>query len=339
MKKGEFGFHLNWIYVTLIGIVIIISAGGLISSIKRSAEFDLLTDVKAYVDNILKNIQMNNDAESEVNLPNVDVLFECDTLTVRSTESSSIPLTDNVLFSPDKIKNNILGYSLYWYMPFDAEFFSYITSPRVKYTFLESPLSQKLYENVPDNLNKEITNHPTDYSDEKVYKIRYITFDYLPAINILGEFPHVSDKDVSAIKIEVIDDAESFPNSFGRVTFHYKKGNNFVADGQVYYFDKATLLGVIYSEDNARYECNLKKALAKLGIMATLKKDKIRVFSNDDRYKNCPYERSMVVLNDLATLAGKAEVDQNTLKAVYDQSKLIKNENILLQRLSCPLIY
>jgi len=339
MKRGEFGFQLNWIYVTLIGIVILITAGTIISNIRQNAERSLLIDVAAYVDNILKNIQLNTNAESESNLPNVDIHFECDNLIAQASESYTISLSDNILFSPDTIKNDLLGYSLYWYMPFDTEFFSYITSPRVKYVFLESALAQKLYDNVPRNINKVITNQPTDYANEKVYKLRYITFDYLPAINILGEFPHVDDKDVSAIKIEVLDDAGSFPNSFGKATFHNKKGNSFVSDGQLYFFDKATLLGIVYSEESSRYECNLKKALEKLSIMATLKKDKLKVFSQNPNYEKCPYERSLVVLNDLITLSSKTGPDQNTLKAIYEKSKEIKDENILLQRLSCPLIY
>ncbi|MCM2325765.1 MAG: hypothetical protein NDI94_04830 [Candidatus Woesearchaeota archaeon] len=326
MKKAIIMSQLNWIYIAFVGGIIILSALTVIGKMKKSSEYNLVSDIKIYLDNILKNIQLSNKAEMDIKLPDVDVIFECDSFSIKGQQSSGLPISDNIIFSPRILRDKMFGYSLYWNMPFETEFFSYVTSPGVKYYFIDEPYPKKLFFTFPD-IDKDLINF-TDSNDEikrdsgeKNYMIRIITTS-APTIN----------KEVSAIKIEVITDKETFPDSFGKVTFFEEE-----SEASSFFMDKATLFGAIYSQDQERYECNLKKAMQKLNVMSNIKRDKITEFKSTFLY--CPYDEAIGYLNEMIKATAPLKTDQDSLMKIYVTAKKIKKENLLLQRLSCPMIY
>ena len=136
-KKATVAINFNWIYVGIVGGILLLSALVIISNVKKSAKQELVFDTKAYLENIYKNIQLSKKSETSVKLPDVEIIFECNSFYFEDAELSNTPLTDNIVFSPKLVKQEIFGYSLSFFMPFEAEYFSYITSPGVKYVFIE----------------------------------------------------------------------------------------------------------------------------------------------------------------------------------------------------------
>jgi hypothetical protein len=310
MKKGM-DIQFNWIYVIVVGAVLIIVGISIIGGIKKNANLALVSDVKMYVDNSFRNIQLNHNAQSEINLPDVEIEVLCDTFTVSRKDASGLPLTDIILFSPELLKDRILGYSLSFQMPYETEYFSYITSPGVEYVFEDSELGKQLYDLFPNNLNKGFEKD----EKEKNYHTRFIEFE-----------DTFDEQDV--LKITVMDDQENFPDSFGKISF---------GDEEAYFLNKETLIGALYSEDFEKYDCNMKKALNKLEIISNMKKDKLEEFAG--KYNNCPYGKAIMYLTEMMNAAKEEKTDVISMKRIFLLSKSIKKENMLLQRLSCPMIY
>jgi hypothetical protein len=311
MKRGM-NIQFSWIYVSIVGAVLIIVAISIISGIKKSADYSLVSDVKMYVDNSFRNIQLNHGAWTLIDLPDVEIDIFCDTFSVSRKDSTGWPLSDIIIFSPQLIKGQMLGYSASFRMPFEAEYLTYVTSPGVEYVFEDSELGKKAYDLFPNNTDKAFRVD----KDEKNYQTRFIEFDD-------------TFDDENTVKISLMDDAETFPESFGKVSF--------ADDEEAYFFGRESLLGALYSEDIERYECNLKKMLGKLGIISDMKKDKLEEYAA--KFQTCPYGKSIDLLNQMAEATRDMKTDQLSMKRIYVLAASIKKENGLLQRLSCPIIY
>ncbi|MEK6916329.1 MAG: hypothetical protein AABW92_01165 [Nanoarchaeota archaeon] len=339
LKKAEISLQFNWIYIIVVGSIILISGFAVVSNIKKTSINELILDLKLYLDTIINDIQLDKESEHTVMLPDIEIEFECNSFSIKDSEYSSISLLDNILFSPNIIKRTLLGYSLHWNIPFTTEFFSYITSPNVKYAFLDSEHSRTLMDILPNNTNKELAAQYKDYNEEKNYKVRYINFGNLPQDFSFGDFRYIDDGDVSILKINIIENEDSFPDSIGKITYYKKEDNSLRNIGEINFLDKATLMASIYSEIPEIYNCNLEKSFKKLNIMATIKMDKLTEYSNNPHLSSCPYEQAIDNLNNMILLTSNVKTDQNYVTQVYDLSKSIEKENKLLQRLSCPQIY
>jgi hypothetical protein len=309
--KKAFSFPLNWIYAGIVGAAVLMLTVIVVSNMQKSASYAIVSDVKIYADNAFKNIQLNHKTDMSFDLPSVNIIMSCDTFSVDNAESSTLPISDNIIFSPDMLKTKILGYSYVWRVPFETEYFTYVTSPGVRYVFIDSVRARELYDIFPD-VNKGFA----DAVEERNYGTRYISFSGNPGIE-------------NSVYVELLHDHLSFPDSFGKVT--YDDGNS------VHFMDRATLFGALYSQDSETYDCNMKKAMKKLSIIARMKKDKI--VSIAPRYGHCPYGSSIEILESMILRSESMETTYTNMKRIFDLSKELKKENMMLQRLSCPMIY
>lgn len=310
MKRGM-NIQFSWIYVTIVGVILLIIAVTIIGNIKKNASYALTSDIKMYVDNSIRNIQLNHEGVSQINLPDTEIEIYCDTFSVGKADAGGWPLTDIIVFSPGLIKDQILGYSSSFQMPYETEYFTYITSPGVEYIFEDSDLGFKAYSFFPNNTDKAFKAD----NKEKNYHTRYIEFA-----------DTFDEKDV--VKITLMDDSGLFPDSFGKISF---------GDDESYFLDRATLLGALYSQDIETYECNIKKTLRKLSVISRMKKDKLGEFKQ--KYANCPYDKTIDLLNQMALISEEEKTDMLSMKKIYVLAGSIKKENMLLQRLSCPMLY
>ena len=85
--------------------------------------------------------------------------------------------------------------------------------------------------------------------------------------------------------------------------------------------------------------CNLHKSIKKLNLISKIKLDRANDFSNTIKLKNCPYTKSIDLLNQLILKTNEPSDTKTYFEDIYIRSTLIKQENNMLKRLSCPLLY
>ncbi|MBT4022468.1 hypothetical protein HOF18_03730 [archaeon] len=351
MKKGQVGIQFNWIYILIIGGIILLAGISIVPKLKRTATESYVTDVKTYTDLILKTTQLNVQSENLVELGGARFEFTCGYYTIEESEIGHVEIRD-VIFSPDTISGKMLGYSKYFQLPFKSEFFTYITSNQVKYVLKDSPEMAALNTSLPSNIDKTTVRNYREIDNENYDKIRYITFEENPRVSQLGSLKNIDDKDVSLVQITPIDPGfSSFSNGdlfesrfkneyriydFGRVTYYIKQGNNFVPIGDVYYVDEASLIAAIYSEDPTRYKCGMKRAFEKLKKVAETRLDRVEKLSS---LQQCPYSNAKVRLNEIIRLTTDIKHTKAHYNELYNYAIVLVKDNKVLVKLSCPPVY
>lgn len=337
-KRGEIEVQFNWIYIAIVGGLVLVAAFSIIPKLLKSSEQSTASDFTAQLESMITAIKYNSNSENELNLLSTEFIFNCADFSLTHPTIGALSTENQPIFSPNIIKSRIYGYSLIWEMPFKTEYFTFLSSPGVKYVFKNSLKSKKLYDFLPNNLNKNIFSEFSQIKSEDYYKIRLITFDSIPSTNLKFS-KDIKDEDVTIIKIEIIKDQELFPDSFGKAIYYEKDSNSFKKIKEVYFFDKASLIAAIYADSPEYYLCNLKKAINKLHAVSMIKKNRIGYFVPMENLSRCPFEESIEYLEKMESLADNFQETEVYFRNIYDTKIKIREENLLLDRLSCPTIY
>ncbi len=341
-KKAVVEVQFNWIYIGVIGVVILLFFVNIISGIRQSSQKQLEIDSINILDEILTGLQSSERTQSPIELSGLELevsttrdncffyTFSGSDLEGRSTEF--LPL-----FSPHTIKTKILSYGLSWNVPFKVNNFLYMTSPEVSYVFVgEDYENEHLYEEMPDDLTKFLIsiNEEFNFRNENYYKIRFISNSKDPSLFTLHtSVIRANDEDVTAILIED-----------GEIIFYEKQGNMFVEKDRTYYLDTATLIAAVYSENSGTYECNLdEKAFKRLNRLTDVLKKRVNIIRNSNLPSLCDlqyYNQAFSLLNDLEEYTSvRGDITKEKINNIADASTELNVINERLNEKACPTIY
>ncbi|MBN1503118.1 hypothetical protein JW930_06235 [Candidatus Woesearchaeota archaeon] len=337
MKKGTVELQFNWVFVLFAGAIILGFFIVLSTRIFRGSSESLNYELLTYLDEIFTGIEATDESEHKLTLP-AELEMDCNFFTIKKSEYEGKSLQNRVIFGPNLIKGDLVSYSTYWEIPYKTNVFIFFTSSQVQYVIIkdDSTLANKLYDVLPDNMNKVIVSNLDDYENQNYYKLVFIFFtDTVPEVN---NNLKVNDNEIAAIKITPEKDKLFFPGGYGKVEFYYKQGDSFILDGESVYLGKASLFGAIYSESKETYECNIKKALARSDIITDILIQRTEVL---DAGSTCNYLNTITKLHDIKNILAN-QVADSSLGILYDHAfgnNGLKDLNKDLQQLSCPQIY
>ncbi len=329
--------QFNWIFVFVIGALILLFFVGFVTTQKQQSEQSLGEKIAKDLNTIITQTSVSTGRADVVNIPNKAIEFNCDPegcgphgctsgFTISNTNVGwDTPVQP--IFSPDLVEGmSLLSWSLEWSMPYHATNFLYLTSPQVRYIFVGSgDLISELYNGLPATVNKEL--NPSTILDKNNYKVKIISNSVPTLPPALKSMP---DKDVVAIKIEKKDDET------GNITFYKKQVDRFVEEGNVPYLGKPSLYGAIFSEDRANYECNMKKALLRLHMATKVYYSVIKTL-NSNQPDVCKNYYNTNLVSEIGRATKDLELGQ--ADTIYNNAKAIKEDNHNLKIYSCPLIY
>jgi hypothetical protein len=338
-KKGAIEIQFNWIYIAVVGGILLLVFAGIAGSIRKSASEGLEYTAINYLDEIFTGVHGSENTEHTISLSGLEIQVEsnpgvCYGYTIGKSRMSTEFMP---LFSPNLLKKNVLSHTLGWNMPFRASYFLYLTSPDVAYVF-ENDLSS-LSSNMPSKMTKK---QYSGFTNQNYYKIRYLFKGDFPTLhNSVARLP---DRDVSAIKIEPSGNIYDG----GKIIFYQKHGSSFVAQKTMPYTDKATLFAAIYSENAEVYECNIGKAVKRLNMIASVLKartEKIKdssfvTFCTTNPMCKCSsdlYDDAIGRLTALETATSNFNI--NDLGSVNDAKNALASINDNLNKMACPTIY
>lgn len=328
MKKATIELQFNWIFVLFAGALILGFFILLSTKIQKGSKENLNYELLGYMDEIFTGMEATDESEHLLTLP-ADLEMDCNFFSIKGSSYEGISLQSRIVFGPGLIKKQLVSYSTYWQIPFKTNVFVLFTSPQIQYVIVGSDApAKKLYQELPENLNKVIVDDLSDFENKNYYKLRFIFFNDPENIGNVK----IPDKDVSAVKITSHGLSYEFPQGYGGVEFYHKIGNTFVSDGSSSYINKAALFGAIYSETKETYECNMNKALARSGIIVDML-DK-RLDGIQGVKSTCSYSDAKTKLQEI-----KENLQISNFAVLYDSQKELNNINMQLQYQSCPLVY
>jgi len=346
-KKAQISTQFAWIFILIAGAIILIFFLSLVYKQKDISETKLSATVLTYLDSILSGATLSSGTSQPIDTSfDLEMNFICDEDGFSRYEIADSSLGKDtpaeIIFAPDTIKGRrIIAWSLDFNAPFKVTNFLYLSDQDIKYVFVNpaGTFASDIIKRMPKDFTSETIISPAGVTNKGFHKIRLIFFQEDPATIQLP--PHLQDKDldISAVKI-----------SPTMVTFYRRTENreNFRQEGSLSYISYPSAFGAIFSQDYTFYECNMKKAMKKLSLIAKIHAEKQNSMKLYFESNPTPQECNRLYHTDtddaLPGLIIQAEqcsiTPKNCINNIRDFNiREILDEQDALIRNSCPLLY
>lgn len=351
MRKTKQGVEMqfNWIFVLIIGAVILIFFVSIVQKQKSASQTTIDAQIKTDLRTILTNAMVSDGKTFAITVHNTPVAYSCDGFTIGSLE----PFRQGVMFAPNLLQSQsgkIVVFTKDWAVPFTATNFVYLTSPEVRYIFIRDSggYGEELFASMPANITKEMNATSIGQTpSQNHYKVKFIVVNGDPSVTLFsGGLQQMPDEDVTAIAITPI---EGGLEGYGTVTFYQKSDARLVYRGNASYLGKGSLLGAIYADSPETYTCAMDEAFVKLSIVTAVLQNRTRTLwehhqgiltSNcEDYYEDacCRVPMGSSILEGM-NVTSRAFTPTN-IERHYQLSEQLETQNKLVQLYSCPVIY
>ena len=319
-KKAQISMQFNWIFVIIIGAVLIGFFFSAIQSGAKSSEKKISVSLAKHFETILFTTGQVPGTFKTYETPQVDLTFTCDDseglynykvgdLKVRDTKY-------DVVFAPHKlVGKSIITWTQKWSVPFSVGTFLYVTNKQHLFVIYKGDSKNhqidQVLEVLPENLSLYIVDKNNDFpSDELNFdQYTYVFFaDDLPNIDP-SKIIRNKNKPVTIVvfypaKNDVFSYGDVFimtPKEFRQFSINAYPKSSLIGLSQSMnassnqpagravsrkelihsgYFGKASFFGAVFSSSKEEYDCNMRKAFHELTILTILQKNKIRIGKN-----------------------------------------------------------
>jgi len=308
-RKGIVEAQLTWVFVLIVGAVILLFFIGIAQKQKEIADMKTSANLLQQLDGILTGAEVSSGTASLINIPKMDIEIDCNSFSV---EGITKQLKTRIVFAPDLIKGRqLITYNLDWSVPYRVSNFLYLTSPEVRYILVDDTgtLAEELNESLPEIMNKEIYRSGDIFLQDKGnYKVRFIFLDKSQS-SITSNLARAREWEGEISAINIKED--------GTIDFYNSSGSSYANED---FTGKAQKIGAVFAENAAQYECAKIKAKEKLEIVTEIYQDRLIELNKTISDSTCK--------NLLAyTLPGLTDIIG------------VETRNNALQLQSCPTIY
>lgn len=332
-KRGVIEIQFNWIFVLVVGAMIIIMFMSFIS--KQQGIHELSTSI--FAANSLGSIFFgygNKDISTVVGIPESKIDFNCDSFSINGVSKQLGTLN---FFSPSHLETNKLNLlSLGLGLPYRVANFIYITSPDVRYIFIgNSDFARKVFEKVRGKINVDGFTSMQAIEDENDAAVRIIFFGQEPEV---PEDLRDAENPITSLRVDGDEDN-------GTVEFFDFSDGKFEPRGKSNYIREASLFGAVFSDDIERYNCVMEKGFNKLRIISQIYKERTNNITQqyiiDGKNQLCAdfYQNNLLsISNSLFTLQS-FDTQSYDYEDIINATNYIKKINKEADNLSCALIY
>ncbi len=333
-NKGQMQIQFNWVYVALVGVIILAIFINIASGIKKSSKTQLEIDAINYFDEIFTSVKASENTESNISLPGMELEIradkdDCNSYTIKGSSLGGRSTEFTSLFSPHIIKKRVLSYSLGWDMPFRVNYFLYLTSPDFAFVSLG-----KSNLDLPGHLTFEEVDNSEDYINQNYYQIRFFSFSKDPGRMYLdSSLANLDNDKVTALYIKKNDHT---------IVFYEKNIDSFEKTGETYFFDEPSLIAALYSENIGSYECNIMKAVKRLNKISEILKQRVELIKKSKRMPICLssyYDEASGLLDELIRASKMQKLTKSSVEEIISIRDRLKSLNTKINKRSCPTIY
>src|SRR3989338_6564442 len=132
-KKGVIEVQFNWVFIIIIGAVILAFFVSMSMKQKGASEEKLSITIAEHMKTILTSAEVTERSVNLITVPNKDITYECGT---GFSVSSMASFNPKIIFAPSPLKSQsqkLITWSLDWNVPFRVTNFLYLTSPDILY--------------------------------------------------------------------------------------------------------------------------------------------------------------------------------------------------------------
>jgi hypothetical protein len=354
-KRGDIELQFNWIFVFIVGALIIALAVGFVTTQKKNSDILISSQIIRFTRSVI-TISSATPGKAEPQPLQKEIGLSCDPksctnqgcasdLYVRPRSlNAKIDTKVEAIYGPAIIQGQNLGtWSMEWDMPYHVNNFMYLTSDKVRYVFVKTgdeakdSLADELYLDMPDIMGqKERVTRLDELKSKNNYKVRLVFVDAAPTIP--PGLAAMQNADLSAINI-IPETGKGF--AIGEVKFYQKSAGGFTeqkgTSDKAFYLGKPTVYGAVFSDTRDIYACNLRKSVTRLEVVSDLYQRKL------DKLKDAASGTSIScrTIYDLAyePITRLTGASDRTPAELLDYSAKIASANNALKLKSCPLIY
>ena len=299
-KKGQVEVQFNWIFVLIVGAILLAFFVTIALRQKEASEVGLTADFFINFEKALSGISASKGKTLLYDIPSMELRYDCiagcdcaaysGTSRARST-ITPFAMNNQIIFSPNHLKGNkLLTLSKDWEYPYRVANFLFITSPEVKYLIEDSTRGSALFDELPPEFIEQDQAQQPAFTkelfsvDEPItgiqgnYKVKFVFFTSDPlTFTIPSAALSLPNSDVTAVKI-------TQSGSSGSVSFYVKEGNSFKKTGDSYLFGETTAFASIFAEDLQAYSCMMNRAFKKYATVTSIYSKKQSEYFD---YYNC----------------------------------------------------
>lgn len=298
-KRGAIEVQFNWIFVLLVGGLIIAFFFVIINKQMAASELETQITVQTKLNNIMQKAK--EDPNTLYTLTVSDVILKSGSCTegLYINDNRNLRIEIDSAFSPDLIASqraNVMLWVLPWEMPMHVMNFMYVTNKDVRYIFVddgnwgddshaELAFNDPYNPSFPEDLTGELVqSFPSGAgADRNNYKIRIVFFEE-PVPATVPEW--MKNYDLSAVSIVPTDGGL---DGHGDVKYYsMDDAGNLQNDGETEFIGRASLFGAIIAENKESYECVMNNALNRLNIIADIyekRSGELQTYYDDIDYK------------------------------------------------------
>jgi len=347
MRGKGLVISFNWIFVLI--------AGGLIlaffySLARTHIETSTVKTARKVVSNfkiVLKTALASPKTVKKVKIPDFGISFYCrDNTSYYSVKGVSQDSDLDVIFSLKNFKHEtILLVVEPWILGFQVTNFGLITSKAHAFIFLNlTPEMALLKAELPEELPVFVYNQSSINSSElpKGFDFYTIIAQQPSGVSLT---PGGLAEPRENVKLLVFDPSPDFFN--GTVMFYKgSKFNAWIGQGSSGFVGLPMAMGALFSQDKQFYDCNVRKALKHLQVVASVYSKKVWLMTSSTPFSSdCSLIYSMTsgfagILNDLKTFTQANELltptNQGDLASI---AKTLTFTNQVAVGSACPPLY
>lgn len=274
-KKGAVEVQFNWIFVLIVGALILVFFINISNAQRKSADQTLAYDLLSKVDLIMNGALTIPKTGQVFDMPNIPFNLECNRVTALGV-SRQFP--DRITFGPDELKGKkLVIWSQDWTVPFKVSNFLYLTTSNVRYVIVANSddpqysVAEDWYNKLPENITKEISNL-SSLKDKKNYKIKLIFLSQIDPLEGTAGYDNLTN-------MQLPDFIKNLPNGAVSGAYINEDSIRFIVKeqdpikGAYLNFDGATetkiygdpmIFGAIFAENLEEFNCSYAKAFERL---------------------------------------------------------------------------
>jgi len=340
-KKGVIEVQFNWIFVVIVGIIIMLFFITIVQKQKGLHDKRIEATVQSDLSAILTGAELSAGTAHIITIPQTTISYDCEGFKSGNRE----PFSVRFAFAPGEIDTReLLTWSAEWAVPYTAANFLMVTSPTVRYAFLykdispNESLARSIFGELPDEMLKDINveSFPLGNRNSPLVRIVHVGTS-IPVVPV--DLWGMEDDAVSLLEVIPIDGIDH-----GYVEFYVKDGatNTFQLDGRSVYIGKAALFGAIFADSAATYECSMERAMKQLGLMTnlTINRTDYLYWYYNGTFRRCPSHYGDAI-NALYSMQSSSQdpYDDITTASIHTAIATLRHKNAMLLSRSCPLVY
>lgn len=335
-SKGIVGTTVHWVFIAIASVLIITFATAFVFNQNRAFANEMADSILVNFQTIIQTTEPGTATDISLSGYELGVKCRSDCDCLLTLDSAQRSLQNMLIFGPDYISGSkAILWSEEWLAPFRSSSFLFVANSMHKYFLVsdDSVLNNHIISSFPDSVPARVIN----FGD--IVEIDPDTYDQVHVIFVKQKFLDKGEsfrKKLAKNPHSVIEIEGNIQE--GNVTFFKAVGWGSDYESVTYqYFGKASLIAAILASESEMYECQMRRALERLGQVSRLYSKEASLL-DDSLCVAHPYsefKKKFDLLSNAAYGASVLTITNNIKSQVIN----IEESNEIMKQNTCPMLY